>query len=83
METTTEIDKVTLMQWQMYQACCVLHALLEDPTESPAKHRAAETLLKMASAVANNPTQEGFDRAVRILLIETAAFEAEMQPRKH
>ena len=83
METKTETDKVSLIQWQMYQACCVLHALLEDPNESDAKHRAAETLLKMAAAVANDPTQDGFDRAVRILLIETAAFEAEMHVRKH
>jgi hypothetical protein len=83
MDTKSEIDHVSLMQWQMYQACCVLHALLEAPNESPSKYKAAETLLKMATAVADDPTQEGFDRAVRILLVETAAFEAEMQPLKH
>ncbi len=77
------IDPTDLMQIQIYQACSVLHAMLQESTDSPARHWAAETLLRMAAIVAENPTPEGFDRAIHQLLMETAIFEAEMQGRKH
>ena len=82
-DTKSEVEHVSLMQWQMYQACSLLHAMLEEPNGSVTKHKAAETLLRMAAAVADNPNQDVFDRAVRILLVETAMLEADMQALKH
>ena len=77
------IDPMDLMQLQIFQACGVLHALLEDSADSPTKYRAAETLLRMAATVAENPTPEGFDLAIHRLLAETAMYEAELQGQRH
>jgi len=77
------IDPMDLMQLQIYQACGVLHALLDDSTDSPGKYRAAETLLRMAATVADNPTPEGFNQAICRLLTETAMYEAELQEHRH
>lgn len=77
------IDPLDLMQLQIYQACGVLHALLEDSSDSLAKYRAAETLLRMAATVAENPTPQGFDLAIHRLLAETAMYEAELHGQRH
>ena len=72
-----------IAQLQMLQACSVLNDLLNDPSISTHKVRAAAIIVRLKDAVAEDPTPQGFHAAVNTLLLETAELEAELCSVRH